>query len=374
LNLISKIKYKLANTPELIIDGEIVPVGVPHLLRINAGKLPSDNRINVFAHVFHTGKPGPSVLIMGGVHGNEINGIEIVRRIVVDKTIFSITAGTLIVIPLLNVYGFINFSRDVAEGKDLNRSFPGHLNGSLASRVARIITKKILPHVDLAIDLHTGGEARYNYPQMRYTKQDLMAAELAKASGLKYLIESAAISNSFRKSAKDMNVPAVVFESGESIRLDKTSLDQGSLAIKNILNQLGMYPQHKYTVVGEQFVIKKDSWIRADVPGMFIWYKKSGDFIHIGDVLGEINDPYGTKSYSVVANTTGHIIGHNNASVVTLGDALFHIGTIFENQKNINLSVPEEDGIESETKQYHLGVNNEESQMSDSADESEGLD
>lgn len=150
---------KLRSEIELIIDNELIIPGKMQTLRINAGKLPSDNRINVFAHVLHTNIEGPSVLILGGVHGNEINGIEIVRRSMEEQIYKYITCGTVIVIPLLNVYGFINFSRDVADGKDVNRSFPGHINGSLASRVARIITKKILPHVDIALDFHTGGEA-----------------------------------------------------------------------------------------------------------------------------------------------------------------------------------------------------------------------
>ena len=231
---------KLNDINELIIDNEIVTQGKLHTIRINAGKLPSDNRINVFAHVLYTGRPGPSVLILGGVHGNEINGIEIVRRSLEEGIYSAVSSGTVIIIPLLNVYGFINFSRDVTDGKDVNRSFPGHMNGSLASRVARIITKKILPYVDVAVDFHTGGEARYNHPQIRYNKHDVIAEKLARKSGLKYLIEQPLIAHSFRKAAFDMKIPAVVFEGGESIRLDKYSIDTGIHLIKNILNALKM--------------------------------------------------------------------------------------------------------------------------------------
>lgn len=275
MSLSDMILPKLRSEIELIIDNQIIIPGKMQIIRINAGKLPSDNRINVFAHVLHTNKVGPSVMILGGVHGNEINGIEIVRRSLEEQVYNSITCGTVIVIPLLNVYGFINFTRDVSDGKDVNRSFPGHISGSLASRVARILTKKILPHVDLALDFHTGGEARYNFPQVRYHKNDLIASEMSSLFGVKYMVEQPLIAHSFRKAASDMKVPAVVYEGGESIRLDRFSILSGVNAIKNVLFGLGMLEDHQIIQPNEQYVIHKNNWVRAAAPGMFIWRKKS---------------------------------------------------------------------------------------------------
>lgn len=321
------IKPKLHEIDELIIDNEIISKGKLHTIKINAGKLPSGNRINVFAHIFHSGIPGPSLLVLGGVHGNEINGIEIVRRSIEESIYDIVTCGTVIVVPLLNVYGFINFKRDVADGKDVNRSFPGHMNGSLASRVARIITKKVLPNVDVAIDFHTGGEARYNFPQIRYNKNDKIATMIARNSGVKYLIEQPLIANSFRKAASDMKIPALVYEGGESIRLDKLSIFSGLQTIKNLLVTLKMTEEISLFTPDEQWIIHKDKWVRAEEPGIFIWSKKSGDYIEKGEKLGEIKEPFGNKTTEVIGSFSGHIIGHNNASVVSLGDALFHIGT-----------------------------------------------
>jgi predicted deacylase len=321
--------YKLDGLTEFILDNEVISAGQMQTIRINAGKLPSDNRINVFAHILHTKIPGPSVLILGGVHGNEINGIEIVRRSIEENIYNNLIRGTVIIIPLLNVYGFINFSRDVADGKDVNRSFPGHSNGSLASRVARIMTKKILPYVDIAIDFHTGGDARYNYPQVRYSKLDNVATQVAGYFGVKYLVEQQMIPNSFRKAASDMKIPAIVYEGGESIRLDGYSISKGIEGIKNILSNLNMIKHTQTQSEKEQWIIHKAIWIRAAAPGLFIWNKSSGNFVHKGEKLGEIKDPYGTKSIDVVSAYSGHIIAHNNASVVSLGDALFHIGYAF---------------------------------------------
>lgn len=319
------IPYKSKADEELIIDGNTILPNEPNLIRINAGKLPSDNRINVHAHIFTTGKPGPSILILGGVHGNEINGVEIVRRSIEENIFNNIVRGTVIVIPLLNVYGFINFSRDVADGKDVNRSFPGNINGSLASRVARIITKKILPHVDIALDFHTGGDARYNYPQVRYNKLDPNAVFLARIMGLKYMIEQPMIANSFRKACHEVKIPAVVYEGGESIRLDKLSIESGIIAIKNVLSAVRI-ADFSPQIVPETWIIHRETWIRSTTPGIFIWTKKSGDFVKKGELLGHIKDAYGTKSTDVISTFEGHIIGHNNASVVSLGEALFHIG------------------------------------------------
>ncbi|MEZ4911757.1 MAG: succinylglutamate desuccinylase/aspartoacylase family protein [Saprospiraceae bacterium] len=317
---------KFKNVPEWYINGEIIEKNVLNTIKINVGKIPSHNRINIFAHVMDTGIPGPRILLLAGIHGNEINGIETLRRVIEDKLYLKLSKGSLIIIPLLNVYGFINYSRDVLDGKDVNRSFPGHINGSLASRIARIITKFILPEVDVAIDFHTGGEARYNYPQIRYNKNDQKALLLAQAAEVPFIIEQPLINHSFRKAAFDMHVPAIVFEGGESIRLSGKAIETGYQSIINILSKMEMMDRDMTLPRNSTILVKKTSWVRAAHAGLFIWKKQSGEFVKKGEILGHIKDPYGTFSYEVHANQNGYIIGHNNASVVYLGDALFHIG------------------------------------------------
>lgn len=326
MNIHSLIKPKINDHSQLIIDNQSIIPGQINTIRINAGKLPSDNRINVHAHVYSSGCPGPTILLLGGVHGDEINGIEIVRRSIENDHFEQLISGNLIAIPLLNVYGFINFSRDVSDGKDVNRSFPGHLNGSLASRVARIITKKILPLADLAVDFHTGGSARYNYPQVRFHHADKVAGSMAEAFGAPVLMEQAYLANSFRKAAHDSGVPAIVFEGGESVRLDEFSIEAGMNGIKRLLNYLGMTEFENIPKVNDVIYVKKSSWIRASSPGIFIRFATSGQKVIKGDKLGEIKDPYGTKSVNVISDYSGMIVGHNNSSVVNLGDALFNIG------------------------------------------------
>jgi len=310
----------------IVIGNESIFPGEEAVVKINVGRLPSDTRIDLVANVFRSKNPGPCLLVIGGIHGDEINGIEIVRKSLELELYSNLESGSVIVIPLLNVFGFINFSRDVPDGKDVNRSFPGFKKGSLASRVAYALTTKILPYVDLAIDFHTGGSSRYNYPQIRYYNKDEKAEELAMVFGTKFLIQKSLISKSFRKIALENKISAIVFEGGESVRLDGLSIDTGINGLKRVLAKLNLSHHQSFNNANSSLIIKKTTWLRAPYSGIFIWSKKSGNFVKKGEPVGELKDPYGNKSITVSATKDGYIIGHNNASVVNQGDALFHIG------------------------------------------------
>ena len=309
----------------LVINREVIDQGNSDMIRIGIGKLPSGTVISLKAHVHRAPIQGPKVLLLAGVHGDEINGVEIIRRVITSGILDTLIRGTVITIPILNLYGFINFSREVPDGKDVNRSFPGNMKGSLASRVARTLTKKVLPQVDLVIDLHTGGASRYNYPQVRFSKTDKEAAALAKVFGAPYKIVKPLISKSLRKVAKEMGIPVVVYEGGESLRFDGFSITQGIVGIQRILAHNGMI-QEKYLTKPTSILIQRTGWIRASHSGLFLWTKGSGHFVKKGEPIGMLNDPEGTKSIQVLAPRDGHIIGHNNTCVVNQGDALFHIG------------------------------------------------
>jgi len=310
------------------IDNQVIKPGENTIVKLGVGRLPSDTRLYIQAHVFRSKKPGPTSLILAGVHGDEINGVEIVRRLLKSKQLKKIKAGNIIVIPLLNVYGFINFNRYVPDGKDVNRSFPGTKAGSLASRIANTLTKNILPHTDYIFDFHTGGDSRYNHPQIRYSKNDKVAEELAKVFNPPYIIQSGLIPKSLRRIAKDLKIPILVYEGGESVRLNNGAIKMGVEGLDRCLDHLGYFktedsePLETYP----RILIKKSTWIRASFSGIFLWDQKSGSKVKKGDRLGTINDPNGLKSKSVIASKDGYIIGHNNASVVNQGDALFHLG------------------------------------------------
>jgi len=308
-----------------INNTEILP-GENAKVKIRVGYLPSGTEINIFAHVFRSKNEGKTALVMAGVHGDEINGVEILRRFLEEGIFENLKSGNVIVVPLLNVFGFINFSRDVPDGKDVNRSFPGNSKGSLASRVARKLTKSILPLVDFGIDLHTGGDSRYNYPQIRYTKEDAAGKELAVAFNAPLTITRPRILHSLRKVAGEMKIPVIVFEGGESKRLDGYSIEQGTQGIKNVLMHFGLLEAVPLVEKKDSLLVNRTSWIRADDAGLFIWAKSSGCHIKKGEILGVIKDVHGSKTINVLAKSDGVIVGHNNAPVVNSGDALFHVG------------------------------------------------
>lgn len=309
------------------INSAEIPKGTNKKVRIRVGDLPSGTEINIYAHVYRSETDGPVMLLLAGVHGDEINGVETIRRMIETRMFEKLKRGTLIVVPLLNVFGFINFSRDVPDGKDVNRSFPGNNRGSLASRVARKLTKSILPLVDFGIDLHTGGDSRHNHPQIRYTKTNEKAAELASIFNAPFTIAKARIPKSLRKVAGDMDIPMLVFEGGESKRLDGYAIDVATRGIKNVMMYHDMIESELQTSSTTNTVLmRRTSWIRAAEAGIFIWYRSSGTAVKKGDVLGVIKDVQGSRSLDVLARKDGYIIGHNNAPVVNSGDALFHIG------------------------------------------------
>jgi predicted deacylase len=307
-----------------ISQNEVLP-GTKIRANYVAGHLPSGTRISIQMEIFRGENPGPHVLLVGGVHGDEINGVEIARKSIQSQMFQELKCGSVIVIPLLNVYGFINYSRDVPDGKDVNRSFPGRLKGSMASRVAGILSRHILPQVDVVIDFHTGTQYRYNYPQIRITQNDALSFELAKAFNPPFIIHKGQLKGSLRKTSLMANKPCLIYEGGEALRFDEFAIHRGLAGVQNLMQQLGMINGNQPLPPAFQ-EIRRTSWIRASASGLFVWHKSSGKPIVKGEPLATIGDPYGNKKVSIEANRDGFIIGHSNAAVVNQGDALFHIG------------------------------------------------
>ncbi|MEM7162588.1 MAG: succinylglutamate desuccinylase/aspartoacylase family protein [Bacteroidota bacterium] len=293
-------------------------------IELDVADLASGTKIFLPLYVFSGKKPGKNVLLIGGLHGDEINGMEIVRRMILELKNRGLERGSVIAIPLLNIYGFINFSRDVVEGKDINRSFPGSSKGSLAARLAKILSEKIIPQIDLSIDFHTGGATRYNYPQIRYSKGHEESEKLAAIFNAPVTIASNIIPKSFRAECINQDKPVIVFEGGESKRMDTISIEKGILGTLNVLA--------KNELIDEDFMrnnsrkFENSRWIRAEEAGLFILSKKSGEIISKDEKLGRIAQIDHEKSeIEVVSDQNGMIIGHNNSPVINQGDALFHI-------------------------------------------------
>lgn len=308
------------------IDQQQIKAGEQVDLALNIARLPSGTDIHMPVHVYRSDKDGPTLLLTGGMHGDEVNGIEIVRKFLDSRLVRQIKCGSVVAVPIINVYGFINFSRDVPDGKDVNRSFPGNTEGSLASLVAHTITHKILPEVDLGVDFHTGGASRTNFPQIRFDQDDPEAKHIAKAFSAPFTLHSSVIKGSFRETAQKMGVPVVTFEGGETLRIDPKTIEEGLDGIKRLMKDLGMIEKAPKAPARQHF-FDESSWVRADVSGLFRHRKASGNKVKEGQTIGYISSPTNDYSVKVKSPSTGYIIGHNNFPLIHKGDALFHIGT-----------------------------------------------
>jgi predicted deacylase len=312
---------------DITIGNETVIPGEEKLLKISIDRLPTGTLIDIPIYVFNSKKAGPTVLIQAGLHGDEINGIEIVRRMLQERR-FKLRKGAVIAVPILNIFGFIHFSRDVPDGKDVNRSFPGTKSGSMASRIAYHYTSELLDQIDLGIDLHTGGAQRHNFPQIRYTEEDKKSKKLASIFNAPYSFPARLIRGSFRNAAFKKGKSTIVFEAGESMRFDDHAILEGMQGILNILKHYNMITrvEPEFLERDSTLYLVERKWLRAPTAGMFIPEITNGSSISKGQQLGIVTDTYARHRKRIKAPFDGHVIAVNHQAVVNQGDALFHVG------------------------------------------------
>ncbi|MEX0639034.1 MAG: succinylglutamate desuccinylase/aspartoacylase family protein [Balneolaceae bacterium] len=295
-------------------------------VNLNIARLPTYTTIDLPVHILRGEEDGPVLLLTGGLHGDEINGVEIVRRLLSRGLVYP-DRGTVIALPLVNVYGFIQNVRGVPDGKDINRSFPGSKNGSLANLVAYTLMNEIIPHIDIGLDFHTGGSSRSNYPQIRCTLDIGRNVEIAKAFSAPVVLHSSLIDKSFRKAAYRKGKHILVYESGEANRYDLHGIEEGMNGTLRVMKSLGMKstgPQSQRT----EFY-RRSHWVRARYAGLFQPRIESGEKVKKRQVLGKIVDPFGKESFNIICRKEGRVIGINNNPLVHRGDAMIHIATEF---------------------------------------------
>ncbi len=311
----------------ITIGGQSVLPGENKRLNIPIDRLPTGTLIDIPVYVFNAKKPGPTLLVQAGLHGDEINGIEIVRRMIAEDH-FKVERGAVIAVPILNIFGFIHFSRDVPDGKDVNRSFPGTKSGSMASRIAYHHLNEILSQIDYGIDLHTGGGQRHNFPQVRYTQEDESSINLAAVFNAPISFPSKLIKGSFRNAAFRTNKPTIVFEAGESMRFDDNSILEGIQGIMKVMKHFEMISNIavEYANKNETIPLIERKWLRAPTAGMFIPKTTNGSKIVKGEILGIVADTFAKRTKNIKAPYDGYICCINYQAVVNQGEALFHVG------------------------------------------------
>jgi len=305
-----------------------IEAGESKIIDLHIAKLHTGTPIDVPIIVERAKEDGPCLLLSSGIHGDEVNGVEIVRQII-TKGYNKPSRGTVICMPVINVFGFLNQTREFPDGRDLNRKFPGFKNGSLASRFAYNIIDAISPHIDHCIDYHTGGAARFNFSQIRLDADNKEGLELAKAFGVKFIKDADTRDKSFRKTLSDKGKNCLLFEGGRSLHMDRIVTQLGIQGAVRVMHHLGMrdFSQEiaEMQAVPKQILIKKSTWVRASYSGMWRSHYHIGKYVKKGDKIGSISDPYGTFEEAVLAKCDGYIICSNHAPIVNKGDAVVHL-------------------------------------------------
>ncbi|QFR43824.1 succinylglutamate desuccinylase/aspartoacylase family protein [Sulfurimonas xiamenensis] len=276
-------------------------------------------------HVIRGRKEGPVVFISAAIHGDELNGIEIIRRLR-KLDILKKIRGTLLLVPIVNVYGIMTLSRYLPDRRDLNRSFPGSIKGSLASRVAKIFFDEIVKKCDLGIDLHTASIHKSNLPQVRTNIENEYTFKLAKAFEAPVVLHSELRDGSLRAVAQEEGIPILLYEAGEALRFDEKSIRIGVHGIINVLRENGMLPKVvKKRGQKTPIITRNTQWIRSIESGMLRTIRALGDVVRKDEIVAFIDEPLGDKSFELKAPFDGVIIGKSEIPLVQEGDAIFHI-------------------------------------------------
>ncbi|MEM7642117.1 MAG: succinylglutamate desuccinylase/aspartoacylase family protein [Pseudomonadota bacterium] len=310
------------------IGGERIAAGARRTIDLPVSELSDHTPVVMSAHVVHGKTDGPTVFVSAGIHGDEVIGIEIIRRLLKAPGLRRLR-GTLIAVPIVNAFGFINRSRYLPDRRDLNRSFPGSEGGSLAARLANLFLTEVVARSDLGIDLHSAAIHRTNYPQIRVSPDRPSSRALADTFGAPIIMESAVRSGSLRAAAATAGKDILLYEAGEGLRFDEFSVRAGLVGILRVMRSLDMIGTRGVTAVRtpSQFC-PSSKWLRAPSGGLFRAFRSDGDPVRQGDVLGSVSDPFGEEERDVVAPFDGIIVGRAVMPVVNEGDSVFHLGRI----------------------------------------------
>lgn len=271
-------------------------------------------------------RQGPVMFVSAAVHGDELNGVEIIRRLLKRKAMRNVR-GTLLAVPIVNVHGFLDQSRYLPDRRDLNRSFPGSAKGSIAARLASLFIREIVDKTDFGIDLHTGALNRSNLPQIRANLDDPQTVEFAEVFGVPVLVNANIRDGSLRACAAERGMPMLIYEAGEALRFDEAGIHAGLRGILNVMHHVGMLPPLKKNKKVEPVVARSTRWIRAGSSGIVSGKARLGSTVGKGQKLAVISNPLGEEENVVESPVDGIIIGRSNIPLAHEGDALFNLGT-----------------------------------------------
>lgn len=325
----------------LKINGVSVSPGTRVTIDLPVGRLYTHTPMTMPVHVIRGKAQGPRLFVSAAIHGDEINGVEIIRRLLKLPALKRLK-GTLIAVPIVNVHGLIHHSRYLPDRRDLNRSFPGSETGSLAARLASLFMHEIVANSSHGIDIHTGAIHRSNLPQLRANLDEPETERLARAFEVPVMISANLRDGSLREAAAEVGIPMLLYEAGEALRFDEVSIRAGVKGITNVMRELGMLPPSRSRARKPitPVVARSSTWVRAQESGILRSLVPLGGRVKKGTLLGVVADPFGETEKQILANFSGIVIGRTNLPLVNEGDALYHIAR-FEDIHDVESQVDE---------------------------------
>jgi len=324
------------NSKELVIGGVSIAPGRRKQIELPIAKLFDYTELTIPVEVVRGKEDGPVLFVSAAIHGDEINGSEAIKRLLGRRKLLSKLKGTLLAVPIVNVFGFNQNSRYLPDRRDLNRSFPGSSTGSLAGQVANVFMEEIVIKATHGIDLHTAAIHRTNLPQIRAYLDDRETQRLARAFGVPVVINSNIRDGSLRQSAAEMGIPMLLFEGGEALRYEEKVINSAIRGILSTMASIGMIEGEKVSRKQqnkEVFIARSSHWVRSPHSGSLRVRKQLGKMVKKGDLLGVVSNPFGREKVEVRATKTGIIIGMTMLPLVNKGDAVFHIATFEDSQE-----------------------------------------
>lgn len=301
-----------------------VAAGSRRTVELPIAVLSNHQPVTLAVHVLHGRQPGPVLFLSAAIHGDEVVGVEVIRRVLCARALHRLR-GTLLAVPVVNAFGFIAHSRYLPDRRDLNRMFPGHPAGSLASQLAHLFMQEVVARCDVGIDLHSAAVHRVNLPQIRADLGDARLRELAEAFAAPVMLDAGLRDGSLRQAAQEAGVPVLLYEAGEALRFDEVPVRMGVRGVLGVMRHLGMLPGPQRPLQPASVLARRSHWLRAPAGGVFRHRQPLGGRVVKGQVLGVVSDPFGEHEVPILCRRDGLVIGVCNLPVVNQGDALFHI-------------------------------------------------
>ncbi len=329
-----------------VLGGTAIPPGTRQHVEIPLARLPSETWLHLPTEVVNGAHAGPRLWLSAAIHGDELNGVEVIRE-VLDTVNPEEMHGVLVAVPIVNVFGFLNQSRYLPDRRDLNRSFPGSAGGSLASRIAHIVMSEVVSKCTHGIDLHTGSNHRTNLPQIRANLKHAETLRCAEAFAAPVMMHAETRDGSLRQAANKLGVPVLVYEAGEPLRFEEDAIQAGVQGTLRVMAALGMISGDQAPVdpVEPSVHIGKSTWIRARRGGIMRLQSRLGQRVAKREVLATIADAFGRYAKKIRAPQAGIIIGHTNNPLVQQGDGLFNLAmdATAEDSTPVDVTAPVEE-------------------------------